>query len=546
MVKQVLQILSIISFFFLFERCAQVGVLNGGKRDMTPPKLVESLPKNQSTNFKEHSIQLKFDEFVQIKDLSNQLIITPRLKNTPEISAEGKKVIIHLGKEELLPNTTYRFSFGKAIADMNESNSIPDFDYVFSTGVSIDTLELKGNVKDAFNNKPVGTVLVALYPLASVNDSAVYKNEPAYYTKSNDNGDFLLKYLPAKTFKAFCFNDKNKNNLYDRETEKVAFLDSSLSLQSDSSIHFRLFQEEASKSFVKKINSPYYGFTQILLNKKSKVRVAALNQREAANIHEINAGMLKDTVNIYYKNISDTLGLIFQNQSANKTDTLKISLPKTNAGKKRLRPYNVSIVGNKLAFHSNISYTFLNWMDTSKTDLSRIKLKSKEDSLIGTLPVKGHWRSINRFELAVKLKEGVNYVLKTDTAAFFDFGHFTSDSSTYNFSPQNKTEFGKLTLKLLFNLKQNYIVQLINDQETIVKEQFVSLSLSSSNAVTLDFNDVAPGIYFAKIVFDDNKNKKWDTGDLIRKQQPERVIINSKQLKVLSDWEIEEEIIIKD
>ncbi len=337
MVKQVLQILSIISFVFLFERCAQVGVLNGGKRDVIPPKLVESLPENQSTNFKERTIQLKFDEFVQIKDLSNQLIITPRLKNTPEISAEGKKVIIHLGKEELLPNTTYRFSFGKAIADMNESNSIPNFEYVFSTGASIDTLELKGKVKDAFNNKPVGTVLVALYPLASANDSAVYKNEPAYYTKSNDNGEFLLKYLPAKTFKAFCFTDKNKNNLYDGETEKVAFLDSSLSLQSDSTVHFMLFQEEASKSFIKKINSPYYGFTQLLLNKKSKVRLAALHQRDAANIHEINAGMLKDTVNIYYKNISDTLGLIFQNQSANKTDTLKIALPKTNAGKKTVK-----------------------------------------------------------------------------------------------------------------------------------------------------------------------------------------------------------------
>ena len=546
MVKQVLQILFVLSFILIFERCAQVGVLSGGKRDQIPPKLVEASPANRSLNFNSKTIELKFDEFVQLKDLTNQLIVNPKLKTPPEITAEGKKVLIRLNEKELLPNTTYRLYFGGAIADMNESNSLSSFEYVFSTGSLLDTIKLKGNVKDAFNNKLVANIVIGLYDAASANDSSVYKQEPEYYTRSNENGEFLFKYLPSKIVKAFAFADKNKNSLYDGETEKIAFLDTPLVLSSDSVASFKLFQEEAAKTFIKKAISPYFGFAQIILNKKSKIKLSSLNTNEASNLYETNIGALKDTLAIHYRGISDTLKLIVENVSGKKVDTVSVAVPRNNSNKKRLKSYTLNFNANKLPLHAPIIYTFLNWMDTSRTDLTKIHFSSKEDSLVADIPVKGYWRSVTRFVIEHKLKEGVAYTMKTDTNAFFDLAHFTNDSSIVNFIPQNKTDFGKLNLKLLFNQKQNYVVQLISEQDQIIKEQIVALSLSSSNAVTLEFNDVPPGVYFAKIVFDDNKNKKWDSGALILKQQPEKVIIASKQLKVLSDWEIEEEIQIKD
>lgn len=546
MVKQVLQILFVLSFILVFERCAQVGVLSGGKRDQTPPKLAEASPANHTSNFKSKTIELKFDEFVQLKDLTNQLIINPKLKTPPEITTEGKKVLIRLDEKELMPNTTYRFYFGGAIADMNESNSLSSFEYVFSTGNTLDTLKLKGSVKDAFNNKSVANTVIGLYDAASANDSCVYKQEPQYYTRSNENGEFLFKYLPSKTFKAFAFADKNKNNLYDGETEKVAFLNAPLVLSSDSLASFKLFQEEAAKTFIKKATSPYFGFAQIILNKKSNIKLSALNANETSKLYETNVGGLKDTLAIHYRDITDTLKLIVQNLSSKKTDTVKVTVPRNNPGKKRLKAYTLNFSGNKLPLHTPIIYTFLNWMDTGRTDLTKIHFSSKEDSLVANIPIKGHWRSVTSFVVDNKLKEGITYTLKTDTSAFFDLSNFTNDSNRVNFIPQNKSDFGKLNLKLLFNQKQNYVVQLINEQDQVIKEQHVALSLSSSNAVTLEFNDVPPGVYFAKIVFDDNKNKKWDSGALILKQQPEKVIIASKQLKVLSDWEIEEELQIKD
>ncbi|HRD40548.1 MAG TPA: Ig-like domain-containing protein, partial [Bacteroidia bacterium] len=95
----------------LMWRCAQVAPLTGGQRDSQAPKLLNAIPQNISLNFKAKFIELTFDEYIQVKDIANQLVITPQLKNQPEVEAKGKKVIINLSYTELLPNTTYRFFF---------------------------------------------------------------------------------------------------------------------------------------------------------------------------------------------------------------------------------------------------------------------------------------------------------------------------------------------------------------------------------------------------------------------------------------------------
>jgi hypothetical protein len=550
MIKQVLHILAAFALILILERCAQIVGLTGGKKDTQPPKLLEATPPEKNTGSTPEHIVLKFDEFVQIKDLSSQLIVSPRLKTPPEIRAEGKKIVIDLKKEELAPNTTYRLYFGKSIADLNESNSIEDFEYVFSTGDVIDTLKIQGSVSDAFSTKPSTDILLGLYFKKEATDSIVYKSEADYIARSGENGTFTFRNLPKRTFVIYGIDDKNKNKLYDGETEKVAFWGPDLKLTGDTTIPLKLFQEESSKSFIKKTNNPYYGFTQIILNRKVKVRVAPLYPSDKMNISETKAGIEKDTVAIYYKNINDSLSLVFSNLANGKTDTLKLTLPKNNQNKKRLKSFITNTQGGKLALNDKLRLTFLNWMDTSRSDRetsrSKIKLRSKEDSLIGNVPVNGHWRDIISYELDIKLKEGLDYSFKIDTGAFYDMNQFTNDSSVVNFKTQSKTDFGKLTLKLRLNTKQDYIIQLITEQGQVIKEDFISFSLSSSNAVSIDFIDILPGTYFARIIFDDNANKKWDTGNLIRKKQPERVHINSKQLKVLSDWEVEEEIMLKD
>lgn len=527
-------------------RCAQVGQLNGGQRDKTPPVPLAATPASKSTHFSSEVITLKFDENIKLNDLPNQLVISPRLKTMPEVESDRKTVRITLKKEELRPNTTYRFSFGKAIADMNEGNVLQDFEYVLSTGDVIDSLGFRGVAIDAFTNKPAGGMLIGLYREGALSDSLPYKETPEYTSKSSDNGEFRFHNLPNGTFKAYAFDDKNKNQMYDGETEKIGFLDTDPSTASDSLIKFRLFQEEASRSFIKKTVLPFPGLAQIILNKKGITQVAPLKPADSSAIFETKAGTEKDTILVYYKNVlTDTLALVLRSQT--KTDTLTIALSKKNtAQRRRIKNYSSNASAGSLALNTPLVISFSNWMNILQTNMAGLKLSSKQDSLVELDAVTGRWLDVNRFQITNPLKEGVEYTLKIDTCAFFDVNEVCNDSLRIRFKTESRLEFGKVTLNVLLNKKQAYVIQLINDKSEVVRESHISFSLSSSNATSIEFADVKPAVYLVKIIYDDNNNRKWDTGNLLLKKQPERVIINSKQIKVLSDWEIEEEIQVKE
>lgn len=528
-------------------RCAQIMPLTGGARDTKAPVMLAAQPEQKSVNFNSDEIVLSFDEFVQLKNLSNQLIISPKLKSTPEISAEGKKIVVKLKKEELKPNTTYRFSFGRAIADMNESNSIPGFDYVFSTGPYIDTLSIQGLVTDAFTNKPSNDILVGLYPNGPANDSSVFKREADYIARSNENGSFEFKNLPPAAYRVFAFFDKNKNGTYDGETEKVAFYSGALSMKGDTNVRLHLFQELPARTYIKKVNHPYYGFTQLLLNKKTLTELKAVDREMNTRISELGVGQLRDTVSFFYTDVYDSLKITIKAQEWNKADTLKLKLPKQASGSKsRRKTVSSALSSGSLGLGAKIVLSFNAWMDTTRFDASRIKLESKEDSLVAAKAISGKWKAINSFELNTTLKEGKAYSLKLDTAVFYDRKQICSDSALFLFKTQSKADFGKLTVKLLVNKKQNYVLELINEKEEKVRERSFGLPLASSNSVSFDFEDLPPGMYRVRLVFDDNANQKWDTGDVMKEVQPEQVRIHSKQLKVISDWEVEEEISFKD
>ena len=543
--KQIFKIIFPALAILLFAKCAQVAPLNGGKRDIDPPKLLEAIPANKTINFNSDQIVLKFNENIKLQDLPNQLFVSPKLSFDPDIEADGKKITISFKKQALLPNTTYRFYFGKAVIDMTEGNAIPNFEYVLATGNAIDSLKIKGTIINAFNNKPESDVTIGLYNKTVEIDSLPYKISPNYITRTSQNGSFQFTNLPYTIYKVFGFLDKNKNYLYDGDAEKISFYGTDLDLKSDTTIKLSLFKEEPAKVYVKKINSPYFGFTQIVLNKKSFLSLNSVNKADEKNIYETNPGIEKDTLSFYYKNIKDTLPLILKNSSFKKIDTIKVQLPKTNALKKNFT-FTTNASTGKLPLQKPLQIRFINWMDTNRTTISKIKLTSKTDSLINLEKLNYKWLNITTLEIGNKLKQGIRYSLKVDTNAFFDENGIKNDSLKQEFETENENELGKLSLKLLFNKKQGYLIQLIDQQEQIVKEKFISFSLSGSNATTIDFTNVTPGTYQIKIVFDDNENKKWDTGNIISKIQPEHVFIHPKPIKILSDWEIEEEILIKE
>ena len=173
-------------FSVLFISCAKRGAITGGPKDTIAPVIVKSNPKNYETNFTGKTIKIDFSEYIKVKDINKQLIISPPMEKTPTIVPQGSasKFISITLNEDLKPNTTYSFNFGQSITDYNEGIPYSQFKYVFSTGSFVDSLTISGNIKDAFESKTDDFVTVMLYDAASYNDSLVYKKKPIYITNT--------------------------------------------------------------------------------------------------------------------------------------------------------------------------------------------------------------------------------------------------------------------------------------------------------------------------------------------------------------------------
>jgi hypothetical protein len=203
--------------------CANIVSPTGGPRDEDPPVVIRSIPQNFSPDFKGGDIRIFFDEFVQLKDINQKLLISPPLEKQPEVRIRGKSVVIEI-KESLRENTTYNFFFGDAISDITEGNAIPNFQFVVSTGPYVDSLSIAGKVNDAFSLKPVGGIYVMLYE--NIYDSVPYIERPVYLAKTNKEGQYQISNMRHGQYKIFALEDLNANFIFDLPNEKIAFLDS--------------------------------------------------------------------------------------------------------------------------------------------------------------------------------------------------------------------------------------------------------------------------------------------------------------------------------
>lgn len=202
--------------------CAQIGAPTGGPRDTIPPRLVSASPKLNSTNVTGNKITLTFNEYIDLKEVQTNVLLSPFPKKQPQIDFKLKIITVKL-KDTLLPNTTYSINFGKAIVDNNEGNPMKDFTYVFSTGSSIDSLTLEGKVLIAENGKADSTLYALLY--RNADDSAVQKRKPDYLSRLSGDGSFSFINLPAGNFRIYALKDGDGGKTYNSKKELFAFAD---------------------------------------------------------------------------------------------------------------------------------------------------------------------------------------------------------------------------------------------------------------------------------------------------------------------------------
>lgn len=202
--------------------CANIIPPAGGPMDTLPPVLVSALPKDSTTNFSGNKIILNFDEYIDLQNTFENVLISPVPRSTPTINSNFKSVSIKL-KDSLEPNTTYTINFGNSLRDINESNIAKNFTYVFSTGSSIDTNTIRGKVIMAETGRVDSTLIVVLH--RNHTDSAVSLEKPRYYARVDGNGMFQFVNLPVSKFSIYAIPN-NYSKLYEDSTKPFAFADS--------------------------------------------------------------------------------------------------------------------------------------------------------------------------------------------------------------------------------------------------------------------------------------------------------------------------------
>lgn len=202
--------------------CANMIPPSGGPRDSLPPILLNAAPRDSSLNFTNNRITFVFDEFVEVSNVMENLIVSPTPKQMPLVTSKLRTVTVKI-VDTLEPNTTYTLNFGNAIRDINEGNEFKDFTYIFSTGAEFDTMSLAGKVILAETGGVDSTLTVVLH--TNLDDSAVTKDRPRYYTRVNGDGTFRFQNLPKDTFDIYALKDEGASKKYMSPSQLFAFTD---------------------------------------------------------------------------------------------------------------------------------------------------------------------------------------------------------------------------------------------------------------------------------------------------------------------------------
>ncbi|MBL0315571.1 MAG: Ig-like domain-containing protein [Flavobacteriales bacterium] len=119
-----------LTLLFILVSCAQVRTVSGGEKDMTPPTVLFADPAFLSTNITPKKITFTFDEYVQLNNIQQELIVSPPLSHQPQIKIKGKTLELNF-QDTLLANTTYQINFGDGVGDVNRKQQSARFDFCF-------------------------------------------------------------------------------------------------------------------------------------------------------------------------------------------------------------------------------------------------------------------------------------------------------------------------------------------------------------------------------------------------------------------------------
>ena len=509
--------------------CAKRGSITGGLKDTIAPTLKNSFPNNYSTNFNSKEIKLVFDEYIKLKNVNKQLVISPPLKYEPLITPlTATKYLSIKIKDTLAPNTTYSFNFGQSIADNNEGNPLNQFKYVFSTGNYIDSLSIGGHVKNSLEKETDAFVSVLLYEVNDkFNDSVIYKKPPSYITNTLDSlKTFKLENLKAGKYLLIALKDLNGNNKFDPQKDKVGFLKNYISVPTDTLYELELFQEnlpfkslKPTQASANKLLLGYEGEMNTVTN-----RPTVLLKNENKIVETIVTKFpQKDSLQVWFKPIKvDSLALTLKLDKYDKEFTVKL----------RDQKKDTLFISPK--YNGTLNFRDRYYLTSStplvKFDNSKIKLINKDSVAVDFKTIYDEFNQEWFFDFDKEASQ--KYTLSLLPGATTDFYGITNDSLTFRATTRQLDEYGNLIVNLQNVKRFPIIVQVTDEKGEVIASEY------TDSKTKVEFNLLEPNTFNLRVIYDDNKNKKWDTGNYLEKLHPEEVIYFSKTIRdVRANWD---------
>lgn len=567
--------------------CAnRAGGPQGGPQDMKAPQALGENPKNKSLNFKAKKIVIEFDEFLNLENPQEKVIISPPQIKPAEITAIGKRITIEL-QDSLKANSTYTVDFTNSISDVNERNTLKDYTYSFSTGNSIDTLQISGTVLEAGTLNPLKNQLVSIY--ADLNPKAFTDTIPLRISKTDEQGRFCIKNVKAGTYRIYALNDLNRDYFYNDPNEMLAFAEATLSPSVETVVEFdtihidkdknnkplaehrdsivehskqvfipnnivlKSFKEDIYKQYfikaerktAQKVSFYFFG------ENKERAKISPLNVKPSAKdliIHSTKG----DTIDYWFADsasfVNDTLRFSVEYKKPDSTgvmitkiDTItsffKMPKPSKRAKKgkenKKLFLNIQTNMGGSLDVYNPIIIKFEE--PVLSIDKSKFHLYSKVDSI---------WKEENiqlvqtdsvgmRYKIDKTWNPDLMYKLEADSACCFGYYNTHNNNLKQEFKVKGPEEYSTLVIKHI-KFAEHGIVQLLDAKDAVIKQ----VPAKSEGTV---FEHLKPGAYYLRMFIDANANGVWDTGNFSEQKQAETLYYLNTVLELKANWEIEQE-----
>jgi len=588
--KKIAFILSLPVIAFIIKSCASPGPLSGGEKDTTPPVFIASNPPQFSRNVTPKKILLEFDEFLILEELTKNLLVSPPLNEDPDIRLRGKKVVIKNHKDLVLEeNTTYTYYFGDAICDLHESNPIKNYEYVFSTGASLDSLSVRGKLLNARYLTPEEDVYVCLYK-NHVNDtipfdSLPYFTRPYYVSRTNELGEYQLNNLRKDDYLMFAVKDMNNNYYFDMPNENIAFLDSLVCPQgvfdfipdsipidtSDSRLMDSLW-ENHSYSMIKKPVDLYLfsqddSIPRLLETKvteeqkidfffkfpiQDSIHFELLNDSTKLPWYKKEYSKDRDTLTLWLTRIPhDSLEIQFQIDTI-QADTVELMVKSKVAEKPKKRRFRskdkdkkVKVEKKVIKYTSNFKNSLPYFKNIQITFETPLKYANFENAVLyeDTIPIAADIYFLDSIHRRISVdypwQQETKYKLVLPQESLIDIFNIENDSIILKFTTTSDENYSNIIMNLSFNSSQFFplVISLVKGEaeteKTIQEHRIMGDTI-------LTIPHVSEGDYLIKAMEDFNDNGEWNSGHYGKRLQAETIYYFQKHLSTKAGWDNEE------